>query len=526
MRKFRKIVLCMLALLVMLAAMVPAYADETPTPSETPTVNLGTITVNYAKKDETYKLYKIFDLVSSDPETKKAVYAVENAWKGFFEAPEVGGNYVEVSRSGDLHDTKLYVKGWNGENSASRVQAFAQAALKYAETHTDLINAVAEKKADATTITFDGLSYGYYLLNSTLGTLCSLNTLDNTVTINEKNPSAGLVKEVKNTQGQWKKEGSYNIGDTVEFKLDIKVNYGDAAGGLPGESGYMKNFQIHDSMSKGLTFVNGSVVVKYTSLDSDKTWEDYEIVDPSNYEVIVSDLPNEETFQIKFKENFVKINDIFTVRYNAILNKDATIGPDGNPNEAHLLYGDGQKSPDSEVKVYTARITIEKYEKLSGEERKYLAGAKFVLRNSGRDKYFVAATFNEDGTLKEPAKWVDDINDATVVTTEIGEDGKATAEFVGLKKGTYYLVETEAPVGYNKIVDPIAVNIYGNDEEDPTKVDYSDKVVGVENTAGFLLPQTGGTGTTLFVIFGSILFIGAGILLVTKRRMKLIDTEE
>ena len=121
--------------------------------------------------------------------------------------------------------------------------------------------------------------------------------------------------------------------------------------------------------------------------------------------------------------------------------------------------------------------------------------------------------------------WTEDISQATVVTT----DATGYAEFIGLGVGEYFLIEVKAPDGYNQLTEDIeiVVGVERTDEhglivwdpeldEDGNVVEY---VAHIENNVGTELPSTGGMGTTLFYVLGSILVIGAVVLLVTKKRM-------
>ena len=207
------------------------------------------------------------------------------------------------------------------------------------------------------------------------------------------------------------------------------------------------------------------------------------------------------------------------VKYSATLNENAVVGLPGNENKSTLKYGDStntKSTPNSKTITYTWDMDILKYG--DGDENKVLENAKFVLLNKDATK---AATIvdgkstgwvaipgaSADGAIAWPAN--------TILTTD--KDGKIHID--GLDADTYYLREIKAPAGYNELNTDVKVTI---DHEGKITVDDSaDKtdLVKVNNNSGTELPSTGGTGTTVFYVLGSILVIGAGVLLVTKKRM-------
>ena len=169
-----------------------------------------------------------------------------------------------------------------------------------------------------------------------------------------------------------------------------------------------------------------------------------------------------------------------------------------------------------------------------------LAGAEFVLYKKGGANGATNLYYKWNDATSDKAEhitWVEDIKDATHVTTEIvgeGEDAKAVAYFNGLKDGTYYLKETKAPEGYNPLPEDLSVTIDGKSvlTDDGTGVPVAGmdteatlqaaltKVQDVENDTGALMPETGGIGTTIFYTLGGLMVVAAGVLLVTKRRMQ------
>ena len=173
--------------------------------------------------------------------------------------------------------------------------------------------------------------------------------------------------------------------------------------------------------------------------------------------------------------------------------------------------------------TYVWELNVHKYTLDSKNKEVALSGAKFVLyRMDGDTKEYATLTGNKI------AGWVNDKDKATTLET----NGAGDILIEGLNVGTYYLEETEAPAGYNKLTEPIEVKItatpdatgvsetveYKN-KNDSTYTPATNAIVKVLNEAGTQLPSTGGIGTTLFYVIGGGLMAVAAVLLVTKKRM-------
>lgn len=204
-------------------------------------------------------------------------------------------------------------------------------------------------------------------------------------------------------------------------------------------------------------------------------------------------------------------DDQLIVTYSATLNDKAEIGNTGNKNETKLTYGDNNKTETATTTTRTFEIPVFKY---TGTDTP-LPGAIFKLSTDEKGNDIIKLEKKKGTTTEEYL--VNSSGTVTEITT--GDTGKFTIQ--GLAAGTYYLTETQQPAGYNKLKDPIQIKIDGagvikvvtNQEEVVTEV----KVL---NQTGSILPSTGGMGTTLFYIFGAILVIGSGVVLITKKRMK------
>ena len=265
---------------------------------------------------------------------------------------------------------------------------------------------------------------------------------------------------------------------------------------------------VNDTMSAGLTF-NNDVAVTIDGV----AYTDFTVAQ------------NGQSFTITFN-NFIsqKANagKAIVITYSATINENA-LTTDKETNTVNLEYSNNPndseskgETPESIVYVYDFDIVIDKY---TGDEATgtRLAGAKFVLKNASGKYYY----YNESAKKVE---WKDALSEATEVTT----DQSGVAKFKGLDSGTYYLHETEAPAGYNLLKEDVTVTItatYGDDGQITSSSATSanngqyQQVQKIENKSGATLPSTGGMGTTLLYIIGAILVVGAGVLLVARRRM-------
>ena len=466
-KTFKKLFAALLAAALVLAMAVPAFAVTNATK--------GSITISKTVKDETYTIYRMFKLDSYNAESNTYSYTVESDWEGFFKTG-AGGNYITLD--GQNHPT------WTAadENDSTTVAAFAKAALAWAKQKG--IQSAGTQEGNGSSITFSNLDLGYYLVDSSLGALCGLNTTNPDATIKEKNEKPEIKKEVQTSAGDWGSENNAKIGDTVEYKVEIKVADG------------AQKYTVTDTMSKGLTFNNSSL--KVTANDAVTT--DYTLTSTTNGFTLV--LP--ETYV----SNLTKGTTII-VTYNATLNKDAVIDGDGNANEVKLSYGNHQNTVPSKVTTKSYQFDLVK---VDGTTNKLLDGAEFELADGETKLSFVKDTA---GNYRVAAAGEDGAT--TTITVKGGK-----VNIYGLAGKTYTLTETKAPDGYNKLVTPETVNLADGSKTHATIVDsvYKDGGVVVENHAGTVLPSTGGMGTTLFYVIGGGLMVAAVVLLVTKKRME------
>ncbi len=468
-KTFKKLFAALLAAALVLAMAVPAFAVTNATK--------GSITISKTVKDETYTIYRMFKLDSYNAESNTYSYTVESDWEGFFKTG-AGGNYITLD--GQNHPT------WTAadENDSTTVAAFAKAALAWAKQKG--IQSAGTQEGNGSSITFSNLDLGYYLVDSSLGALCGLNTTNPDATIKEKNEKPEIKKEVQTSAGDWGSENNAKIGDTVEYKVEIKVADG------------AQKYTVTDTMSKGLTFNNSSL--KVTANDAVTT--DYTLTSTTNGFTLV--LP--ETYV----SNLTKGTTII-VTYNATLNKDAVIDGDGNANEVKLSYGNHQNTVPSKVTTKSYQFDLVK---VDGATKKLLNGAEFKLYDAENGGSVIKVVPVAGGYRVANG-------DETGAVDTIKVNGKV--HISGLDKTTYWLEETKAPDGYNMLTERKPVSLTnGSNNTTLTSSTWSeaDHGVAVENNAGTVLPSTGGMGTTLFYVIGGGLMVAAVVLLVTKKRME------
>lgn len=484
MKLIKKIAAIMFAFMMVVSMSCNVKADE----GTTATTEKGTITINNAIPEQTYTIYKILDLESyrtnvvEGEEKGNFAYKPSSEWVNFIKAENVKDKYFTFEGE--------YVS-WKEKADPAE---FAKLALDYAKKNSKANQ--GSVTASGTPVQFTGLGLGYYLVDSSVGTLCSLDTTKPAATIQEKNgvPSVDKIITSGGVVSADGKSNSASIGDTVYFQTTITAQ--------PGAQSYV----LHDKMTEGLTLDSTSIKVQKDNTNLEET----------NYKLITSDFKDGCTFEIEFTQEFcdkLKANDTITVTYSATLNENAVIGSTGNVNETKLNYGDSKETTESKTHTFTYDIPVFKYT-MKDNVKTELEHAKFTL------------SLNKDGAnpikFKESNEKNKYIKDKTGAITEVEspQDGKLT--FEGLGAGTYYLTETKQPDGYNKLAKSIkiVIDVKGDITVDGKLITGVDKLVEVENKTGTVLPSTGGAGTTMIYLVGAVLVLGSGVVLATKRRVK------
>ncbi len=511
----------LMAMVMILSMSMTAFAAD---------AQKGTLTVNNTVEGKTLDLYQIFTATKSGD---NVAYTLNSAYEGFFK------NNTRISGSESLTGEALseaaynYVKdqvGKDGNNGA----AFAKDILGWILENKTTVNAThttAHTTAGNTVI--NNLDYGYYVVyplgatdtstapgNETVKSVASLvSVTDTTVSINMKSNYPTVVKKVND-----KNADDVNIGDEVTYTLTSKVP------DMTGYTSYVFNFK--DTLSTGLTFKgitsvtvgSGENVQNVTAGTGDNTYT----LTQNGQDITI-------TMNNFLASNKDKVGQAITVTYTATLNKDAVTGFDPNTNKATVEYsnkpGTGEKgeSEPSKVDVHTFDFTIFKYY-LKDATKTGLANAEFELykANTTGDAADTNAKINivDEGEGVYRQATADEAKAIDFTSAKIVSDTDGKVLVKGLDAGIYYLRETKAPEGYNKLLSDIKVEIiatYGEDGKLASyKVDYTyngkttngtaitDKdnhpEVAVENKTGAQLPSTGSKGALMVTLAGIVLF--------------------
>lgn len=476
------------------------------------TTNNGSITVKDTVSGKIYDIYRIFDLTYSGRGSKVA-YTINSDWTDFFKIGGLGAEYIVSSNNTSnslnsitIDGTQMYINITDDNKNA-----FSEKALTYIRTKN--IDYVATDTAgpDETTIKFEKLALGYYLvyprgaadIKEGFSTICSLTSTT---------PDAEVVvKATYPTIDKTVNDYSVEVGQIVTFTITGKV---------PVTTGYETyTYEIADTMSKGLLFIESisNLKVKFGTTEITLNETDTEgkakntLTYTSNGFVLNFDMTKYQTYA----------GQTITVTYDAKVTEDAVMSH-STYNEYTLKYSNDPKNnqgytttPPKKEYVYSADIDVIKVDAADNSIK--LAGAEFILykyeKVNGNDvkKYYKA---NMNGTTLESVEWVTEKDSATVYTT----DSNGKVKFAGLEDGTYYLEEIKAPEGYNLLTDvkTVVVENTGTPNKQPTLQQVS---VTVENNSGTELPSTGGMGTTLFVVIGSLMAIISAVIFVVNKRI-------
>lgn len=492
-----------LASFILAFAMVMAIAM----PSVVMAADNYTITITPTTSDHTYEAYQIFEGKLSNDKLSDIKWGDAITEEG---KTELLSEY-NAKDAADLAE-KLSKFVYESEE----IKAFAKKASKYLQNPTTA-------KAEGNTATITVNKAGYYLIKDKDG---SLDKKDETYTEfilkvvktqtvapkSSKPTSEKKVKDINDSEGttmtDWQDSADWDIGDKVPFQLK-----GTVAADYDNYKVYKMTF--HDHESTGLTFDEASVKVYVNGkLVADKT----------KYEVVTEGLEDDCTFEVKFADlkliPEVTARSTITVEYESVLNENAEIGSEGNPNTMHMEFsnnpndeqgGKTGKTPEDEVIVFTYKTVINKVD----PDGHALEGADFKLEKKVGD------------------------GDNWVKKDVVKSNANTTFTFTGLDDGVYRLTETNTPGGYNTMnPNPLEFTISATHEETAVKpkllslsgkpksgdvtfdssLENGTLTTRIVNKSGSSLPETGGMGTTVLYAAGTLMILAAAAFLVMKKK--------
>lgn len=470
-----------------------------------------TITIKNVSTGHTYEAYQVFggDLYKGDGATTPTLSNID--W---------GEGVNAFTYDGEFDAAKIAEKLSGQAFNSETAKDFAKEASKH------LATAATSEESTSNTVELTVGAPGYYLVKDKDGSQDSKNgaytrfmmqvTGAKSVEVKNDVPTVEKkVKETNNSTGEttdWQDAADYDMGDIVPFQLTAEL----PKKRVDDYDHYYVEFT--DTLSAGLTFKE---ITKVTADGTTLNENQYKKTvtknsdDTTTLSIVITD--------VKAVANITKDENKVVVEYNAELNSNAVLGSAGNPNSVELTYsnnpnatGDGKskpantgKTPKDTVKVFTYQTIINKVD----QDGKPLTGAEFTLVKK-----------NKDGSTKN---------------VDVVKNAEGTSfTFKGLDAGKYVLKETKTPDGYNTIK-PIEFTIdadYDKEADDPQLINLSGDVTSgvaefdankadgslkadIVNRKGSLLPSTGGMGTTILYVIGSILVLVAAVLLITKKRM-------
>lgn len=520
MKRIKKFAAALLTAIMMMTMTVTAFAAE----------SNGTLTVNVkggqTLANQTVNVYKLFDMtVSGSGESLNYGYKVNETYKSILDKV-LGAEVTDKSDQGYYEAVqKATSDGKNGNNTQKFANDFTKELLNYNKSNTSAkieatVTETFDKASTETSTTFDGLAYGYYLVCQT-GTKAIQSSL---VALTEPTATVNLKSEAPKIEKKADKATIF-VGETVTYTV---------TGQVPDTTGYDNYiYKIHDTLTSGLDFVTNTegTKVKVTVKIGDTTVDvnEADFVNATG-EVVITPTRT-MVLDLSGKVRAATTGQTIVVTYQAKVNKDAVVE---TKNSATLEYSNnpgtnetGTTKP-SEVVTPTYPLDINK---INAKDKKMLAGTHFTLYGStseGTIDRTKAIKVTKDGEGKYT--YASDQNATENTTTDMVTvadkiDGKGNLHINGLAAGTYYLEETKAPDGFNKLANPIKITIAKSEDTDVNNWTISkdgneetDKIIDIENSTGSLLPSTGGAGVIVFAGVAILLVFGVVVSFIRDKR--------
>ncbi len=555
--KHTKKALALFMALVMSLSLLTATAFATDT---------GTITVENTTNGKSYSIYKVFDATYSAADAASYTIKTTDAWYDLVKNNADSPFQLSTEAVGTTTDTYT-VTLKSGKTSDDVLTWFN--GLKAAGSTVTMPSATATQTGNGGALTFSNLTNGYYYVTSELGSLITLTNLNNSAEIVDKNQTPSWDNGTETGQGgkfvlgddgqTYATSNTAAIGDTLHYKVVVNAapNY--------SSDGQITEYQIVDTEGKAIYVDFHSMKVKVNGTEitdgwiqgfdsdtpADATASSWHAVTDSTSHTVQTDTPaykwyvenkieddTQFTIHLKWIDNNedplyseMSVNTI-EITYDATLQENASVGKDtsANTNTATLKWttdkGTDKDGGDKTTTTTTFGFAVEKKD---GNTNTELQGVEFQLKKQNGasaievypsknklGRYYVAN--DESGHALNYTGFTD--VDTTQKTTTLTTNSNGKFVIVGLKGGTYVLTETKPLDGYNTIADTdITLAVPANESDWKDVGGESSLMFTVNNYKGTVLPETGGVGTTLLITLGVLAVIGAGLFLVTNKRI-------
>ena len=502
MRHARKLASLLLALVMVFALATTAFAQDV-----TLTNGEGSITISNAAKGETYTIYKLFDAtVNADGSSIAYTGTIPESLNTYFTADENG--YISATSAAK-----------DGENMSEGLKTALKA-------WTATATAAATAESDGSALNFKELAYGYYVVTTTQG--------DQVISVDSTMPNAKIVDKNSSTPSDLKKtatgtaaDKSVSIGDTVTYTVSFKTSNYDGAGKDAKE---IVSYTIEDTLPDFLSKMTVTSIIVDNDGNNATAGDQANVTDQFANKKIVIDWYDEVNSKFLYNNGAT-----VTITYTAVVTEKATIDGAGNTNKVTVTWttkGSDEPDPNNKIDtketIYTYAIALKKV----NNKGVALPGAVFEF------PFYVKSTADANGAYIYAGTTA-----GAGLTNQITTPDSGVIVVKGVKSGSYEITEVTAPAGYNKLTAPVTVQAVKTSststhttvylDKDGNVVDVSAKEIEVKvdidtiaatavvvvNKAGTELPSTGGMGTTVFYVLGTVLVLGAVVLLVTKKRM-------
>lgn len=454
----------------------------------------GSITIQNTKTGSTYSVYKVFDATyNSDG---NVAYSYDGSNTTFLAALQGDNSPFTVTQN----TTGSYTVVKKADATAQTISTFLTTNVN------NLGNAVTTITGNGSSQTASNLDYGYYYITTGAGSAVTIDSAAPSATVIDKNnntiptPDKQSSTDTGDSKTYSDADKTASIGDVISYKVtDTYSRYANTDDGAQA----VTKLTFTDTMSDGLT-ANQDVAVKIGTQTLTKD-TDYTVtystdattgVTTTTITITTATVSN-DAVTFKYADGAA-----IEITYSATLNEKAVAGT-AETNSVELKWNDSNSSGTDTTKVTTYSFDLVK----DKTDKTVITGAQFTLKKGDTTLYFTKSgnTYQLTASTTEGATSTIDAGNVTIT---------------GLGNGSYTLTETKAPDGYNKLTESKTVTV--NSANNPATVTNGKYVSGgveVVNEAGTELPSTGGMGTTIFYVLGAVLVIGAGVVLVTRRRV-------